>query len=156
MAQRQRICLPVLEVRVQTLDGEDPTEKEMATHSRILAWRIPCTEEPCRLQSMGSQRVKHNLVTKTNSNPLTYSPHDVWVQHRGQLPMCAIFSKEVYKRLPESCKSFLTVTFLLCSSSFQNCHILWQLCLPLFLHFCEQLTRIPRISYFMNPLSKIY
>ena len=39
---------------------EDPPEKEMATHSSILAWRIPWTEEPGRLQSMGSQRVGHD------------------------------------------------------------------------------------------------
>ena len=38
---------------------EDPLEKEMVTHSSILAWRIPCTEEPGKLQSMGSQRVGH-------------------------------------------------------------------------------------------------
>ena len=43
---------------------EDPLEKEMATHSSILAWRIPRTEEPGRLQSMMSQRVGHDLVTK--------------------------------------------------------------------------------------------
>ena len=45
---------------VQSMGGEDPLEKEMATHSSILAWRIPWTEEPGRLQSMGSQRVGHN------------------------------------------------------------------------------------------------
>ena len=39
---------------------EDPLEKGMSTHSRILAWRIPCTEEPGGLQSTGSQRVRHN------------------------------------------------------------------------------------------------
>ena len=43
------------ETRVQYLAGEDPLEKEMATHSSILAWRIPWTEEPGGLQSMGSQ-----------------------------------------------------------------------------------------------------
>ena len=42
---------------------EDPLEKEMATHSSTLAWRIPWTEEPGRLQSMGSQRVGHDWVT---------------------------------------------------------------------------------------------
>ena len=42
------------------LGSEDPLEKEMATHSSILAWRIPWTEEPGRLQSMGSQRVRHD------------------------------------------------------------------------------------------------
>ena len=45
------------EILVCSLDREDPLEKEMATHSSILAWRIPWTEEPVELQSMGSQRV---------------------------------------------------------------------------------------------------
>ena len=48
------------ETRVRSLSQEDPLEKEMATHSSTLAWRIPWTEEPCRLQSMGSQRVGHD------------------------------------------------------------------------------------------------
>ena len=46
-------------------------EKEMATHSSILAWRIPWTEEPDGLQSMGSQRIRHDQVTKT-----TFFPHE--------------------------------------------------------------------------------
>ena len=46
------------------LGQEDPLEKEIATHSSILAWEIPWTEEPGRLQSIGSQRVGHDLVTK--------------------------------------------------------------------------------------------
>ena len=49
---------------VQSLDWEDPLEKEMATHSSILAWEIPWTEEPGRLQSMGSQRVRQDSVSK--------------------------------------------------------------------------------------------
>ena len=48
----------------QSLGQEDTLEKEMATHSNILAWEIPQTEEPGRLQSMGSQRVGQNLVSK--------------------------------------------------------------------------------------------
>ena len=53
--------LPIMrETRVRFLGQEDPLEKEMATHSSILAWRIPRTEEPGRLQSMGSQRVGHD------------------------------------------------------------------------------------------------
>ena len=52
------------EIRVRSLDQEDPLEKEMATHSSILACEIPWTDEPGRLQSMGSKRVEHNLVTK--------------------------------------------------------------------------------------------
>ena len=54
----------MLETLVQSLGWEDPLEKEMATHSSILAWRIPWTEEPSGLQSVGLQRVGHNLATK--------------------------------------------------------------------------------------------
>ena len=50
----------VQETWVQSLGQEDPLEKEMVTHSGILAWRIPWMEEPGRLQSMGSQRVGHD------------------------------------------------------------------------------------------------
>ena len=53
----------MLETRVQSLSWEDPLEKEMANHSSILAWKNPWTEEPGRLQSMGSQRVGHNWAT---------------------------------------------------------------------------------------------
>ena len=53
--------LPTMqETWIQSLDREDLLEKEMATHSSILAWKIPWTEEPGRLQSMGSQRVGHD------------------------------------------------------------------------------------------------
>ena len=48
------------EMQVQTLGWEDPLEKGMVTHSSILAWRIPWTEEPGGLQSKGSQRVRHD------------------------------------------------------------------------------------------------
>ena len=47
------------ESQVQSLDWEDPLEEEMATHCSILAWRIPWTEKPGRLQSIGLQRVGH-------------------------------------------------------------------------------------------------
>ena len=49
---------------VQSLGREDPLEEDMAAHSSILAWRIPWTEEPGGLQSMGSQRVGYNLATE--------------------------------------------------------------------------------------------
>ena len=53
--------LPTMwETWVQSLGREDPLEKEMATHSSTLAWKIPWMEEPDRLQSMGSQRVGHD------------------------------------------------------------------------------------------------
>ena len=54
-------CLPTMrETQVQSLGREDLLKKEMATHSNILAWKIPWTEDPGRLQSMGSQRVGHD------------------------------------------------------------------------------------------------
>ena len=53
--------LPAMQnMQVRSLGWEDPQEKEMATHLRTLAWRIPWTEEPSELQSMGSQRVRHD------------------------------------------------------------------------------------------------
>ena len=55
----------IQEMWVRSLSREDPLEEEMATHSSILAWRIPWTEEPGGLQSMGSHRVGHDWVTNT-------------------------------------------------------------------------------------------
>ena len=60
MAQLVKNLPAVQENWVQSLGWEDSLEKGKATHSSILAWKIPWTEEPCRLQSMGSQRVGHD------------------------------------------------------------------------------------------------
>ena len=60
MAQMVKRLPAMQETQVRSLGQEDPLEKEMATHSSILAWRIPWSEEPDRLQSMGSQRVGHD------------------------------------------------------------------------------------------------
>ena len=60
VSQRLKPLPPMWETQVQFLDWEDPLEKEMATHSSTLAWRIPWMEEPGRLQSAGSQRVGHD------------------------------------------------------------------------------------------------
>ena len=58
--------LPAMrETQVQSLDQEDPLKKEMATNYSLLAWRIPWTEEPGRLHSMGLPRAEHNWVTNT-------------------------------------------------------------------------------------------
>ena len=77
--------LPTMqETRVQSLGGEDPLEKEMASHSSILAWRIPRTKEPGRLQSMGSQEsdtierlhfTLKNLVTLTQKKKTIMNLH---------------------------------------------------------------------------------
>ena len=60
VAQRLKRLPPMQETWVRSLDWENPLEKAMVTHSSILAWRIPWTEKPGRLQSMGLQRVGHD------------------------------------------------------------------------------------------------
>ena len=60
VAQTVKRLSTVRETWVQSLGREDPLEKEMAIHSRTIAWKIPWTEEPGRLQFMGSQRVGHD------------------------------------------------------------------------------------------------
>ena len=64
---------------VWALDWEDLLEMGMATHSSILAWRISWTEEPGRLQSMGSQRVRHNLATNTFLHWIGYTHEHVHI-----------------------------------------------------------------------------
>ena len=65
------------EAWIQPLGQEDPSEKEMATHSGILAWEIPWTEEPGMLQSMGSQRVGHYLTTKQQQQQIII--YDIYI-----------------------------------------------------------------------------
>ena len=59
-AQTVKRLSTMRETQVRALGWEDPLEKKMATHSSTIAWKIPWTEEPGRLQSIGSQRVGHN------------------------------------------------------------------------------------------------
>ena len=64
-AQWKKPCLATQETWVQSLGQKDPLEKEMVTHSGILAWEIPWTEEPGGLQSLGCKKgIGHDLVTK--------------------------------------------------------------------------------------------
>ena len=72
------------ETQVWSLGREDPLEKEMATHSSILAWRIPWMEEPGGLQSMGSQRVGHDLATQPPPPPIV----------KGLFPLKFILTKD--------------------------------------------------------------
>ena len=76
LAQMVKHTPAMQETEVQSLDQEDPLEKEMATHSSILAWRIPCTEEPGGLQSMELQKVGHDRATNTHTHKHT---HGFWV-----------------------------------------------------------------------------
>ena len=60
VAQTVKHLFMMRDTQVRSLGWEDPLEKEMAIHSSTIAWKIPWTEEPGRLQPMGSQRVRHN------------------------------------------------------------------------------------------------
>ena len=78
-------CLPTMwETQVWSLDWDDPLEKEMATHSSTLSWKIPRMEEPGRLQSMGSRRVRHNWATSLSLRLYIYiniSLHTCFISH---------------------------------------------------------------------------
>ena len=76
MAQTIKHLTTMWETWVQSLGREDLLEKEMATHSSVLTWKIPWMEGPGRLQSMESQRVKHDLVTKKQQQRCMEEGHD--------------------------------------------------------------------------------
>ena len=86
---------PVMQkTQVQSLGQEDPLEKEMAIHSSFLAWRIPWKEKPGRLQSMGSQGVRHDEWLSLQRNLVCYSSwrlqrdrNDLVIEHQQQ-PHC--------------------------------------------------------------------
>ena len=83
---------------VWSLDQEDPLEEEMATHSSILAWTIPWTEEPGGLQSMGSQRGKHGWLTEQDhdcSMYLVLPNKSPW--NRDLSPWPSLFCPWIYK-----------------------------------------------------------
>ena len=84
VAQMAKNLPAVQETQVWSLGQGEPLEKEMATHSSILAWRIPWIEEPGGLQSMGSQRVRHDWVTKHTPHICCIYNEDfaiVWLNH---------------------------------------------------------------------------
>ena len=74
VAQRVQSLPAMWETWVRSLGWEDPLEKEMATHSSTLAWKIPWTEEPGGLQSMGSQRVGHDWATSLSFSLSLFTP----------------------------------------------------------------------------------
>ena len=101
MAKTVKNLLAMWETQVQSLGQEDPLEKEMGTHSNILAWRIPWTEKPGRPQSMGSQKVKHDYATNT---------HIHTHRHTLLIQMILTFLKKITKDLLFS-ESLLNLMF---------------------------------------------
>ena len=90
MAQRLK-CLPLTwETWVRSLGREDPLEEEMATHSSILAWRIPWTEEPGELQTMGSQSrtqlsdVTFTFIVKAMVFPVVMNRCESWTINKAE------------------------------------------------------------------------
>ena len=96
-----RICLPMQETQVQLLGREDPPGKAMATHSSILAWRIPWTEEPGRLQSMGSQSWTWLRTCCTAFCLPIHLSVDTWVASALWLLQITLLLTWVYKQLSE-------------------------------------------------------
>ena len=82
-----RTRLPVQETRVRSLGGEDPLEKDMASHCSILAWRTPWTEEPGRLPSVGSQRVRTETTWHTAQRE-TGAGEGCWEGFSGETVVC--------------------------------------------------------------------
>ena len=91
VAQRVKNLPAMQETRIQSLGWEDPLEMEMATHSRIFSWRIPWTEEPGRLEYMGSQRVGHDRVTNTLTFTLSYEQWKSTEGFKSRLTSFALF-----------------------------------------------------------------
>ena len=78
VAQSVRNLPEVQETRVWSLGQEDLLEKEMANHSSILAWKIPWTEKPGRLKSMGWQTIRHDWATHTHTHTHTHNQHNTF------------------------------------------------------------------------------
>ena len=123
------------ETWVQSLGQEDSLEKGMAIHSSILAWRIPWTEEPGRLQSMGSQRVRYNRATITHSRIL-WLKNQVFYRTCGlplTWPLHLILSSKHYA-FHSSFRVFLRDQWLLLQSQCSSPPLsLWPLSALLFL-----------------------
>ena len=127
VAQRVKHLPAMQETRVWSLGWEDPLEKEMATHSNVLAWRIPWTKEPGGLQSMGLQRVQHDWVTSLSlSFQWVYSSfqghfnHQLWIADLYSLFSFPIWEGALYFFVVD-----LRIQFILDLSS------LWKICITI-------------------------
>ena len=113
--------LPAMqETWVQSLGQEDPLEKGMKTHSSILAWRIPCTEEPDGLQSMGPQRVRRDLDTEQQQ-------HTVYIYiHTYIYTYCIYTHNASHACIHEYiCMSICIYTCLIC---------IWYMCVSIYIY----------------------
>ena len=149
VAQRLKRLPPMWETWVRSLGQEDPLEKEMVTHSSILAWRIPWTEKPGKLQSTGSQGVRHNWETSLSLS-LYWVPHSVlgvggWFSSVQSL--CSVWLFET--PWTAACQASLSITnppslvkFMSIESVMPSSHLI--LCHP----FLLQPSILPSIKFF--------
>ena len=109
-------CLSTMrETRVQSLVWEDPLEKEMAIHSSTIAWKIPRTEEPGRLQSMGSQRVGHDWVTSLSLSIL-YRQYTPYFRPPGRFPAPSVLRLKAPMLLSDLAPCLLPLSYLMALS----------------------------------------
>ena len=114
--------LPAMqETQVSPLCCVDPLEEEMATHSRILAWRIPWTKEPASFPSMGSQKVEHDWVSNTHIYIFLCQWVIVtwWVENYTSVNFSPLISHVTYRLL--KIKNHMTVRVFISSSAHPNC-----------------------------------
>ena len=136
VAQRVKRLPAMQETWVRSLGQEDPLEKEMATHSSTLAWKIPWTEKPGRLQSMGLQRVGHDWATSLSLSlhkiiSLTVSILSPSICHEVMGPDAMILVFQMLSFKPSF--SFSSFTFIkrLFSSSLSALRVVSSVCLRL-------------------------
>ena len=111
MAQRLKHLPEMWETWVRSLGWEDPLEKEMATHSSTLARRIPWTEEPGGLQSMGSQRVGHDRATSLRRKSVNWKTAKKVNQKRGTKSR---ETEDKKKKYIENIEKFSNISLLSC------------------------------------------
>ena len=100
MAQTEKSLPAMQETQVWSLVWEDPLEKEMATHSCILAWRIPWIEEAGGLLSMGLQRLEHDWVTNTHTHTHTHTGALAAIARQGKLETNILHLTNQHYQLP--------------------------------------------------------
>ena len=129
VAQMVKCLSTMQETWVPSLGQEDPLEKEMATHSSTIAGKIPWTEEPDKLQSMGSQRVRHNWATSLSLHLLIPSSHSILPTPPPSL------ATQVYLYVCESFFVLLVSSCHILDSIYKCYHMIFVFLLPTLLHF---------------------
>ena len=113
--------LPAMwETQVQSLDQEDPLAKGMATHSSILAWRIPWTEEPGGLHSIGSQRVRHDWATNTHECMHAHTHTHTHTHRSWDLPPSTVGNQRLRRMWFWALKTLWLVKWILSPVLFEN------------------------------------